>query len=259
MRILFRAAAVLAAVSVAHAIGDVKDEGSPNKRHRVVDNSAESSNIDEIINRFVSWEDALIRFESSPTESLDDWEPDSTFPGFLSDVIILNTAPKSMRQIVLEELINEGIRVPAESIQLRLIAENHIESWTIEEIQAMRRSILYLLLHPVWFHEYLRAQKTELDDRKRKVIVATLRSHEVQLPSRYLDAEFVDRSIILWNRYCLSMLKIEISDPPCKFRTIHSAFDGRPIDGWTLSNEMQKAALVDELEWERTKSLVSHY
>jgi hypothetical protein len=98
-----------------------------------------------------------------------------------------------MRQIVLEELINEGIRVPSENIQLRLIAENQIESSTIEEIQAMTRSILYLLLHPVWFHEYLRAQKTEIDDRKRKLIAATFRSNEVQVSSRYLDAEFVDR------------------------------------------------------------------
>ena len=165
----------------------------PTKRHRVIDEKGESSNIDQLIDSLVSWEDALTRFESSPTESLDDWEPDSTLPGFLSDVIILHTAPKSMRQIVLEELINEGIRVPSENIQLRLIAENQIESSTIEEIQAMTRSILYLLLHPVWFHEYLRAQKTEIDDRKRKLIAATFRSNEVQVSSRYLDAEFVDR------------------------------------------------------------------
>jgi hypothetical protein len=115
-----------------------------------------------------------------------------------------------------------------------------------------------MFVHPVWFHELLSSHRAGFTERTRQAIAASFRFSKFPVPARYLDPDYVDRSIVLWSKYCLSHLKYRSQEPPCMLKRICSAHDGRPLDGWALSKEMQKVALMDELLKERTRILVSN-
>jgi hypothetical protein len=163
----------------------------------------------------------------------------------------------SAREILLVEMILQGIHVPAEQVMSRVIQELPSENLGVEQIKAMRRNILSLFVHPVPFHELLLANKDAPPARIHQLITEQFHIFKIPVSPRYLDAAFVERATVLWTRFCLDRLEDQFRNPPCKLKRIFSAVHGRPLYGWALSKDMQEAALIEELFFERTGLLVS--
>lgn len=200
----------------------------------------------------VSWEDAIERFASHPTMSLDSWDQEHT----LTDLEDL-THRRTVKEILLDEMIHYGVRVPTEKVVSRVIQEHGTDAPKAEKINAMRRFFLSSLLHPLWFHELLSANRNAPPARIHQHIASPLFRQINEVPPRYLDEEFVKVATGLWDRYCLERLNIENIHPPCTEKRILSVVDGRPIYRWVLSDTMVKAALMDELRAERLRILAS--